>query len=96
MVTKDEVIAEVTGTIKSIGEKRQVTNRFGKKLNVAEAQFDSKETGVIALSLWGDDCVKFREGDTVIVKNATVKEFRGVLSLSPAPKSKGGSVELSQ
>lgn len=83
----------LNGEIITVGESKKVETKYGKKMNVATAKFKSAETGVIDLALWAENIVKVKPGDKVTLKAVVVKDFRGNLSLSIAPPSKGGSIE---
>jgi hypothetical protein len=84
---------ELSGEIISIGESRRVETKAGKKINVATAKFKSAETGLVDLTLWADNIIKFKPGDKASLKAVEVKEFKGNFSLNVAPPSKGGSIE---
>ncbi|MCD6403231.1 MAG: DNA-binding protein [Candidatus Aenigmarchaeota archaeon] len=71
-------------------EKRQVMSKFGRALSVANVLLED-ETGNIKLTLWGKDIDRVKEGDTVEIKDAYVKEFRGEKQLTLGRK---GSMEV--
>lgn len=59
---------------------REVNTKFGRN-KVANAVIED-DSGTIALTLWGDDTEKIKEGDTVKIENGFVKEWNGTLQLS--------------
>ncbi len=62
-------------------EPREVVTKYGKRLNVASISLED-ETGVISMSLWGNDINEVNVGDMVEVSNGYVNEFRGNPQLS--------------
>jgi ssDNA-binding replication factor A large subunit len=96
-VSEGDVLDEVLGTIIKIGEPYSGKSKATKRnFTVTSATFRSPETGDIGLALWGMNNEKYRVGDKVIVKKATVTKFRDQLQLSVAKKSEGGSISLVQ
>ncbi len=61
-------------------ETREVNTKFGRA-KVANAVLED-DSGTIALTLWGDDTDKVKQGDTVKIENGFVKEWNGSLQLS--------------
>ncbi|MBS3051481.1 MAG: DNA-binding protein [Candidatus Aenigmarchaeota archaeon] len=59
---------------------REVNTKFGRS-KVANAVIED-DSGTIALTLWGDDADKVKEGDTLKIENGFVKEWNGTLQLS--------------
>lgn len=76
----DQKNVTITGKIIEISEIRTFT-RFGNPGKVAVAVLQD-ESGKIDLTLWDDETNEFKEGDTVIIENGKVKEFRGNMQLS--------------
>ncbi|MEM2963415.1 MAG: OB-fold nucleic acid binding domain-containing protein [Candidatus Anstonellales archaeon] len=72
---------DVEGKIIKLEEPREVVTKFGKKLRVANAILQD-ESGEIALSLWGDDIDKVKEGSTIRIEQGWVSEFKGTPQLS--------------
>ncbi len=62
-------------------EPREVVTKYGKRLNVASISLED-ETGVISMSLWGNDIDEVNVGDMVEISNGYVNEFRGNPQLS--------------
>jgi len=86
------IIDTLNGTIVGVSEPKNVDTKYGKKIKVATAKFNSEATGEIDLTLWAENAVGFRAGDKVKISNVEVKEYRAIKSLSIAPPSKGGSI----
>jgi len=61
-------------------ETREVNTKFGRT-KVANAVLED-DSGTIALTLWGDDADKVKQGDTVKIENGFVKEWNSTLQLS--------------
>ncbi|KHO48167.1 MAG: nucleic acid binding OB-fold tRNA/helicase-type [archaeon GW2011_AR5] len=59
---------------------REVNTKFGRS-KVANAVIED-DSGTIALTLWGDDADKVKEGDSLKIENGFVKEWNGTLQLS--------------
>ena len=59
---------------------REVNTKFGRT-KVANAVLED-DSGTIALTLWGDDTDKVKQGDSVKIENGFVKEWNGSLQLS--------------
>lgn len=81
--------ADVTGTVKNIGETRSF-NKFGKELKVANALLED-DSGAIKLSLWNDDVMRVKEGCTLKIMNGFVNEFNGEKQLTTG---KFGKMEI--
>lgn len=75
--------------IVSIDKEKVVMTRYGES-RVANA-LGEDETGKIKLTLWRNQIDMIKEGDTVKLTGAFVKEFRGELSLNVG---KGGKIEV--
>ncbi|MCL4372209.1 OB-fold nucleic acid binding domain-containing protein [Candidatus Marsarchaeota archaeon] len=71
----------LTATVIQKEEPREVVNKFGKRLTVANITLKD-ETGTINMSLWGDDINTVKTGDKIELSNCYVNEFRGVPQLS--------------
>jgi ssDNA-binding replication factor A large subunit len=65
----------LVGTIKSVGDTRSVTTRYGPA-TVATATLED-ETGSIRLNLWRDQIARAKVGDNVRLENAFVRVFNG-------------------
>lgn len=98
--TTDYKIAELRKGLKSISLKakviekspiKEVFSRTGRKLKLSNATI-SDETGSIKLTLWNEQITLVSEGDSIKIKNANVKSFRGekMLNLS----SRTGKIEI--
>ncbi|HLC76951.1 MAG TPA: OB-fold nucleic acid binding domain-containing protein [archaeon] len=61
-------------------DTREVNTKFGRT-KVANAVLED-DSGTIALTLWGDDTDKVKQGDSVKIENGFVKEWNGSLQLS--------------
>ncbi len=73
----------VKGTIRNLSKKREATSRDGKKLQVADATLIDN-TGSVALVLWNDQIRQVNEGESVVIENGYVNEFKGALQLNIA------------
>lgn len=94
-VEEGDVLPMVEGDLVKISEPRSgFSKKTKKRFVVASATFRSPETGDIELALWGTDTEKFRAGDKVVIKQATVSKFQDKLQLSVGKKSEGGSISL--
>ncbi|MCL5680261.1 MAG: OB-fold nucleic acid binding domain-containing protein [Candidatus Marsarchaeota archaeon] len=71
----------ITATIIQKEEPREVVNKFGKRLMVANITLKD-ESGTINMSLWGNDINTVKVGDKVELSNCYVNEFRGTPQLS--------------
>ncbi len=80
---------ELTGTIVKKDESRSF-DKFGKAGRVANARVKDA-TGEVTLTLWNEQCDQVAVGDTVIVHNGWVSEYRGELQLGTG---KFGSLEV--
>ncbi len=90
--TSDYKIVELRKGLKSINLKakviekspiKEVFSRAGRKLKLSNATI-SDGTGSIKLTLWNEQIGLVSEGDSIRIKNANVKSFRGerMLNLS--------------
>ncbi|MDF1538516.1 MAG: GNAT family N-acetyltransferase [Candidatus Thorarchaeota archaeon] len=73
----------VKGTVELISEKREVTSKDGKELHVVNATL-TDATGSVTLVLWNDQILQIHEGESIVVENGYVNEFRGTLQLNIA------------
>jgi len=80
---------DIIGVIKEVGEERTF-NKYGRELRVSNAVIED-ESGSIKLTLWNEDCGKFKEGDKVHIINGYVSEFQGEMQLT---SGKFGKIEL--
>jgi ssDNA-binding replication factor A large subunit len=71
----------IVATVVSKEEPREVTTKFGKRLNVTNATLKD-DSGEIVMSLWGDDINSINVGDKIEVSNGYVNEFKGTPQLS--------------
>ena len=78
----------VEGTIIEIGEIRSF-DKYGRELKVANTILKD-DSGNIKLTLWNEDCTKFKEGDKIKIVNGYVNEFQGEKQLT---SGKFGKVE---
>jgi len=84
--TAEDIVVKVV----ELSEPRQVTTKFGTQITLTNAVVED-DTGKIKLSLWGKDGDNVKEGSTLKIDKAFVKEFRGELQLT---KGKGGKIEI--
>ncbi|MBT7902473.1 hypothetical protein HN587_01325 [Candidatus Woesearchaeota archaeon] len=80
---------EVQIKIKEMGDIREF-EKFGKTGRVANA-IAMDETGEIKLSLWNEQIDQIKAGDTVLIKNGYVNEWKGELQLTTG---RAGSMEV--
>ena len=78
---KPGVVDSVRGTIVEKEGTREVLNRFGKRMRVANLTLKDS-TGEVKLTLWGNDIDKVKVGDKIEIKNGWVSTFRDTLQLS--------------
>ena len=71
---------DVTGSIASKEEPREINTRYGKTM-ISNAVLED-DSGSITLVLWGDECSKVNEKDKIKIENGYVKEWNGNLQLS--------------
>ena len=71
---------EVTGSIVSKEEPREINTRYGKTM-ISNAVLED-DSGSITLVLWGEECDKVNEKDKIKIENGYVKEWNGNLQLS--------------
>jgi replication factor A1 len=69
----------VTGTIKTISELREVQTKFGPG-QVATATLQDS-SGSVSVALWNENIEKVSVGQTVTIENGYVDSFRGELQL---------------
>ncbi len=77
----------ITATVVSKEDPREVRTKYGKELKVANATLKD-ETGTIAISLWENDIDAVNVGDKVEISNGYVNEFKGNLQLSTGRNGK--------
>ncbi len=70
----------VKGRAYDISERRNVTSRDGKPLEVANATL-TDETGSVNLVLWNDTIRQVNEGEDIIIENGYVSSYEGKLQL---------------
>lgn len=83
---------DLRAVISKLGEIRTVNKKDGGTINVRDGSLVD-DAGEVKLTLWGDDCTKFSDGDRVELKNGFSTSFKGEISLS---KGKYGSLEKVQ
>lgn len=70
----------ITGSISSKEEPREINTRYGKTM-ISNAVLED-DSGSITLVLWGDECERVNENDKIKIENGYVKEWNGNLQLS--------------
>ncbi len=80
-------------TVKSKGDSRTVNLRAGGTIDVCDAIISDGEgeDNQMKLTLWGDDIKAVNAGDTVVITNGYINEFRGDVSLT---KGKFGQMDI--
>jgi replication factor A1 len=71
---------DITATVKEIGTVREF-NKFGKPGKVVTAVIED-DSGSIQLTLWNEQIDIVKEGDTIKIENAYVKEWQGEKQLN--------------
>ncbi len=71
---------DVEGTVTGVEDPREVKTKFGKTF-VMNATLED-DTGKIAITFWGDDALKIKEGMKVRIENGYIKVWNGVSQLS--------------
>ena len=80
----------VQGKIEDKGEVRTVNTKFGET-KVCDAYL-TDDSGRIKLTLWADDTVKVKNGDTVSVEGGYTTTFRNEVQLNKGRKD--GKLEV--
>ncbi len=80
----------VEGTVAEKDKTREVTTKYGKRLNVANITLKD-DSGRITMSLWGNDIGTVNVGDKIRIVNGYVSEFRGTPQISAG---KFGKIEI--
>jgi len=80
---------EIKAEIADMEEPVEVMTKFGTAVELTNVTLRD-DTGSIKLVLWGDKSKGLNQGDTILLKNAFVKEFRGEKQLG-LPKN--GEIE---
>ncbi|MBI3190736.1 DNA-binding protein [archaeon] len=61
-------------------DSREINTKFGQT-KVANAVIED-DSGSIALTLWGDDADRIKQGDEIKIENGFVREWNNTLQLS--------------
>lgn len=81
-LTPDSRNTDITVKVVSLGETREVADRFGERTNkVAEATVGD-DTGSVLLTLWNENIDLAQPGDVLEIKNGYVSFFRGKMRLN--------------
>jgi ssDNA-binding replication factor A large subunit len=81
---------EIRGEITSKGEPRAFASAQGQG-TVCNAALKDGNGEEVSLTLWNDDYKKVNEGDSVVIKNGWVTEYKGKLQISAG---RNGSIEV--
>jgi len=73
---KGQTVDYVRARVVDMSDVKKVISKFGKALSLVNVTLED-ETGRIPLTLWERDVNKVKVGDTVEIRDAFVKEFRG-------------------
>ncbi|MCL4328044.1 MAG: single-stranded DNA-binding protein [Candidatus Thermoplasmatota archaeon] len=71
----------VLGKVVTVGEKRNITTRFGEEKSVTEVILGD-ETGKVTLSLWGEQANVAENGKTLFIDNGYISLVRGHMRLN--------------
>ncbi len=80
----------VEGIVAEKDKTREVTTKYGKRLNVANITLKD-DSGSITMSLWGNDIGTVNVGDKIRIVNGYVSEFRSTPQISAG---KFGKIEI--
>jgi len=81
---------EIKGEITSKGEPRAFASAQGQG-TVCNAALKDESGEEVSLTLWNEDYKKVEEGNTVVIKNGWVTEYKGKLQISAG---RNGSIEI--
>ncbi|MEM2974325.1 MAG: OB-fold nucleic acid binding domain-containing protein [Candidatus Micrarchaeia archaeon] len=79
--------ATIEGKVTAIEPTREVRTKFGKLIRVANATINDG-TGEIIVTLWENDIDKVSIGDSIIVDNGWVSEFKGSMQMTAGKQGK--------
>ena len=79
----------IRGKLENFTDIRSVNLKTGGTVNVRDVNL-TDEVGFVKLTLWGDDCERFKAGDEIELSNGYSNEFKGTVSLT---KGKFGKLE---
>ncbi len=82
----------VLGKVTSVGETKEIQTRYGESRKLTEVVIGD-ETGLITLTLWGDQSNDISQGDTLYIDNGYVTLVRGHMRLNVG---KYGSIKKSE
>ena len=71
------VLAKVT----SVGETKEIQTRYGETRKLTEVVLGD-DTGLVTLTLWGDQVNGINEGDTIYIDNGYITLVRGHMRLN--------------
>jgi len=71
------VLAKVT----SVGETKEIQTRYGETRKLTEVVLGD-DTGLVTLTLWGDQANGINEGDTIYIDNGYITLVRGHMRLN--------------
>lgn len=81
----------VLGKVTSVGETKEIQTRYGEGRKLTEVVIGD-ETGLITLTLWGDQSNDVNQGDVLYIDNGYVTLVRGHMRLNVG---KYGSIKKS-
>ena len=79
--------ATVKGKVVEKSETREVYSRYGYKVHRVSYAEISNGTGSIRLILWNEQIDSVSIGDTVVIENGYVSQFRGMTQLNVGKRS---------
>lgn len=82
----------VLGKVTSIGETKEIQTRYGESRKLTEVVIGD-ETGLITLTLWGEQSNDITQGNTLYIDNGYVTLVRGHMRLNVG---KYGSIKKSE
>ncbi len=91
-LTPESKRVNVLGKLKSVGETREIQTKYGESRKLTEVVIGD-ETGLITLTLWGDQINGINKDDTIYIDNGYVTLVRGHMRLNVG---KYGSIKKSE
>ncbi|MGC8585720.1 MAG: single-stranded DNA-binding protein [Thermoplasmata archaeon] len=91
-LTPESKRVNVLGKVASLGETKEITTKYGESRKLTEVVIGD-ETGVVTLTLWGDQSDGISQGDTLYIDNGYITLVRGHIRLNVG---KYGSIKKSE
>ncbi len=81
-LSPDSRNTDITVKVVSLGETREVADRFSEKMNKVTEATVGDETGTVLLTLWNENIDLGKPGDVLEIKNGYVSFFKGKMRLN--------------